>query len=48
MRTALDANDDRPLIWWIMIDHGTPEENLDLVQRIWLEQLEAPSGASLW
>ena len=38
MRAALEANGDAPLIWWIMIDHGTPEDHLNLVQRIWQER----------
>jgi hypothetical protein len=46
MNAALKANGDAPLIWWLSIDHSTPEDNLNLAHRIWLERSEAPSGAS--
>jgi len=37
MQNAFQTNEDAPLLWWLTIDRGTPEENLMIAHRFWLD-----------
>jgi hypothetical protein len=37
MRSALAANGGSNLLWWQMVDHGVPDEHVELVHHVWRE-----------
>ncbi len=37
MRAALSANGSGPLLWWLVVDEGVPEEHVALAHRVWQE-----------